>query len=104
MLRAMLFMVTVLSCGSTAMAGLRDECLGLFGIAVDDIGILTCTASAGACGVDGSCRRAAIIVSGHIAGRGEKKTRKESVAADDLQKACGPPARGAISMVTIHAA
>lgn len=45
MLRAMLFMVTVLSCGSTAMAGLRDECLGLFGIAVDDIGILTCTAA-----------------------------------------------------------
>ncbi len=45
MLRAMLFTVAVLSCGSAATAGLRDECLELIGIAVDDIGILTCTAA-----------------------------------------------------------
>lgn len=67
-------------------------------------GMVHARPSAGARGVDGSCRRAAIIVSGHVAGRGEKKMRKESVAADDLQKACGRPAEGAISMVTIHAA
>lgn len=45
MKRTLLLTVAFLTVCSSANAGLRDECLELAGIAVDDIGILKCTAA-----------------------------------------------------------